>query len=101
MRRVIGLAAALLVLGLGPALQAQTPTSPVAASSYAWQPSSVQAPLNLNNALRGLQTGMINVWNVINPFPAQPQGWYSNVPQGNQGMSYLQQFGYRVAQPAQ
>lgn len=101
MRNSIGLTAALLVLGLCPAIQAQTPTSPVPASSYAWQPSSVNAPLNFNNAMRSLQTGFVNLWSVINPFPAQPQNWYSNVPQGQQGMSYLQNFGYQVAQPAQ
>ncbi len=100
MHKAIGLLAVLLVLGLSPALQAQTPTSPNPAANYVWQPSSVRAPMNLNNSLRGLQTGMINLWNIINPFPAQPQGWYSNVPQGPLGMDYLRTFGYQVAQPA-
>src|SRR5262245_56571923 len=101
MRKSIALTAALLVLGFVPALQAQTPTSQVPASSYTWQPSSVRAPLNLNNAMRSVQSGFVNLWTVINPFPAQPQHWYANVPRGPQGMKYLESFGYKVAQPAQ
>lgn len=109
MRHSIGLAVALLVLGLTPALQAQTFATTTATStsgnSIAWQPSSTFAPLQLNTALHGIATGFTNVWNFINPFPAQSapsQSLYPTVPGGpTPGMTYLQGFGYQVAQPAQ
>ncbi len=110
MRPSIGLAVALLVLGLTPALRAQsiattTTATPSLGSSPAWQPSSTHAPLHSANALESLGQSFANAWNFINPFPAQSapsQSLYPTVPGGNQkGLKYLQGFGYQVAQPAQ
>jgi hypothetical protein len=101
MRKAISLTALVLGLAVCRAAQAQTPTSPIPQAT--WQPQASMTPLWINNGLHSMAQGMTQMWSRISPFPAQPQSFYPTYPTQSQmpGMSYLQQFGYQVATPAQ
>jgi len=108
MRKRIGLALLALLLGAALPLEAQTITSGSAvtagANGQTFTPMQV-GPYSGNGVTR-LNQGVKNFFNwlpSLSPLSSHTGLPTSNFPSSSQmpGMSYLQQFGYQVAQPAQ